>query len=94
MGKKPLTTGTEWLCLSLVSFNGSGYADRAAAPAFVDSYIAYKKMKKKPEAAELATNNRELAESVAQGLVERQSSNPHQPSRKALDNFARYYTYS
>lgn len=52
--KKPKTAGLEWLIHSLTAFNGSGYADMYSAENFLESYVAYKTMRNKPNAVRLA----------------------------------------
>lgn len=52
--KVPKTSGFQWVEYSLIAFNGSGYASRETAEAFVDSYIDYNKWKNRPEAVRLA----------------------------------------
>lgn len=88
--KQPKTSGTEWLGLSLASFNGSGYADKQSPEHYVASYIAFKKMKKVQKAVDLATQNYEFALSVAEKLVDYRSAGMT-PSEKAYKNFLRYY---
>jgi hypothetical protein len=90
MAKKPKTTGLEWLALSLASFNGSGYGDRSDPGSFVDSYMAYKQMKNKPQQAQLAYDNFDLAMSIATGLLE--GNGPGMvPSDRGWSKFKRYY---
>ena len=90
MGKRPKTTGTEWLGHSLASFNGSGYADRADKGSFIDSYIAYKQWKDLPDQAQLAHDNFELAQEVAAELLE--GDGPGKlPSETAYRKFRQFY---
>lgn len=51
--KEYKTTGAEWLYLSMATFNGSGYADKLSAEAFLDSYHDYKLYKDHTHALEL-----------------------------------------
>ena len=84
--KKPKTSGLDWLGYSIAAFNGSGYADRSTAESFVDSYIAYKLWKKKPEQAQLAKQYYSVAVDIAQSYVDRIYAG-HVPSDKNLQRF-------
>lgn len=81
------TTGLQWLEYSLNAFNGSGYADYESPEAFVDSYIIYKKWKKKPEAAELAVRYWAPALAVAEHLIDYSDGPNRAPSDKNLAKF-------
>jgi len=90
MSRKPKTQDLEWLVLSLMSFNGSGYADMSSAEGYLDSYIKYKTMRKKTEAVLLArryhdavipTIDELLAKTYGAGRV------PSNKKRAQFDNF-------
>ena len=71
------TTGLNWLELSIISFNGSGYANRTNAEAFIQSYIDYKDWKRKPEAVKLANKYYHSVLPLAEHLL------PSQPNHVA-----------
>lgn len=68
--RKPTTSGTEWLYLSMASFNGSGYADKATPENYIASYRAYKTWRKEPEAVRLVDSNYETAFEYATQLCQ------------------------
>lgn len=84
MSKKPKTQGLEWLVHSLMSFNGSGYADMNSAEDYLDSYVAYKTMKHKPEAVLLAKRYKDVVLPTIQELLDKTLGASRQPSRKIM----------
>lgn len=89
--KQPKTFGLEWLYLSLASFNGSGYADKSSPESYLESYVAFKRMKKKQEAVDIVRNNYEEAVYMAASLCEAREAG-HVPSKKNYDKFMEYYS--
>lgn len=85
MSKKPKTEDLEWLTYSLMAFNGSGYADMSSAEDFLESYIAYKTMRKKPSAVTLAQRHRETVIPTLEELLARTYGASRKPSQKNLD---------
>ncbi len=83
--------GFPWLELSLATFNGSGYADRSTPESFLESYLAYKTMKKHHYGMEMLTKYWGSALIVATHLVEDSAGPGRHPSSKALMKFSRYY---
>jgi hypothetical protein len=91
MKKQAKTTGLEWLYLSMASFNGSGYAIKHTPETYLDSYVAYKKWKKKKDSAvELVEGNREQAMFFAERLYKANPSG-HVPKEKNIIKFMDYY---
>lgn len=88
--KQPKTYGLEWLYLSMASFNGSGYADKSSPSAYVESYIAFKRMKKKPEAVQEVARHYDAALLYAEKLVEANEAG-HTPSQKNYEKFMQFY---
>lgn len=82
--RTPKTSGLEWLVLSLLSFNGSGYADMYDAESFLESYIAYKTAKKKPDAVLLAQRYRQTVLPTIEELLSKTLGASRQPSKKML----------
>lgn len=82
--RQPKTEGLEWLIHSLMAFNGSGYADMYDADSFIDSYIAYKTIKKKLEAVRLAQMYRDTVFPTIQELLDKTLGASRQPSQKML----------
>ncbi len=82
---KPKTTGLRWLELSIVSFNGSGYANRDSAEAYLESYIKYKQWKRKPEAVKLAEQYYHSVLPLAEHLLEAVYPTTHKPA--LMDKF-------
>jgi hypothetical protein len=91
MKKAQTTTGYEHILLSVISFNGSGYADMNDAETFLDSYIAYSKWKGREEHVRdaQAWYNELLVDVDA--LLERTDGASRLPSEKNLRKFAGYY---
>lgn len=87
--KPAKTSGTEWLYLSMASFNGSGYADKSSPEAYVESYKLFKAWKKKPLAVQAAKQFSDEAHFFAEKLVE---ANPPgiTPNQKNIDKFRRF----
>lgn len=88
--RKPKTNGLEWLYLSLASFNGSGYADKATPETYIASYLAYKRMKKDNYAIEQLTQNIEFSLEQSERLCEARSAG-HIPTTKNKLKFSKYY---
>lgn len=87
VGKRnPKTQGTEWLYLSMASFNGSGYADKQTPQAYLDSYKFYKAWRKEKEAVELLAKHQIEALVYAESLVNANDAG-HTPSKKNQDAF-------
>jgi len=84
MSKKPKTKDLEWLIFSLMSFNGSGYADMNSAEDYFESYVAYKTIKQKPEAVFLANRYKEIVLPAIQELLDKTLGASRQPSEKIL----------
>jgi hypothetical protein len=82
----PKTTGTEWLYLSMASFNGSGYADKGSAEGYVYSYRLFKAWKKKKEAIEILDKFPVEAMSYAEKLIQANEAGMT-PSDKNLAKF-------
>lgn len=87
--RRPKTTGLEWLYLSLASFNGSGYADKATPEQYIASYRAFKRWKKDTYALRLLDDYPEFAYDQACRLVLARDAG-HTPSTK---NYAKFKTY-
>lgn len=90
MAKKPKTEGYEWLEHSLVSFNGSGYADRTDAGSYLDSYRAYKLWKNLPEAVVLVDKFWQPALSLAAYLIETSDGPGRLPSQSNWRRFNQF----
>lgn len=82
--KPPKTTGLEWLVHSLLAFNGSGYADMNSAEDFIDSYIAYKTVKKQSDAVLLANQYRLEVLPTITDLLATTYGASRQPNKKIL----------
>jgi hypothetical protein len=89
--KQPKTQGLEWLYLSLASFNGSGYADKSSADSYVESYIAFKRLKKQTKAVDMVRSNYDSALNMAEKLVHARDAG-HIPSQKNYDKFMEFYS--
>ena len=81
----------QWLEASLNSFNGSGFADRTSPEAFMESYLAYQRYKRRDYGQEQATRFWQSGLVVAQNLIENSAGPSRQPPPKALKRFARFY---
>lgn len=90
MSRKPKTSGLEWLCLSLASFNGSGYADKATPESYLASYRAYKTWKKQKEAVQLLDKHWNDVFGWAVKLCQANDAG-HKPSYKNYQRFMRFY---
>ena len=88
--KQPKTKGLEWLYLSMASFNGSGYAIKHTPETYLESYIAYKKMKKQYDAVELAEAEIDVAIQYASKLYTAAPAG-HTPSEKNRIKFMEFY---
>lgn len=89
---KRKTSGLEWLELSMASFNGSGYADKYDANAYVESYKAFKTMKNDQYALELLDKYPSAPFGYAVELVHAKDAG-HTPSTNNLKKFSHYYDY-
>lgn len=89
---KRKTTGLEWLELSMASFNGSGYADKYDANSYIESYIAFKTMKRETYALEVIEKFPTAPMGYAVELVHANDAG-HTPSEKNLNKFRRFYDY-
>lgn len=89
--KQPKTQGLEWLYLSLASFNGSGYADKSTPESYVESYVAFKRMKRIQKAVDIVRSNYDSAIYMAEGLCEARDAG-HVPSQKNYDKFMEFYS--
>ena len=84
--RMPKTTGTEWLYLSMASFNGSGYADKSSPENYYKSYIMYKAWKKQPLGVGSAKLYKAEAMVFAETLCE--ANEPGiTPSKKNMEKF-------
>lgn len=88
--KQSKTEGLEWLSLSMSSFNGSGYADKATPENYVASYTAYKTWKRDRRALRLLADYPDVAYSLACRLVLARDAG-HTPSDERLATFRQYY---
>lgn len=88
--RQPKTSGSEWLSVSMASFNGSGYAIKHTPQTYLDSYVAYKKWKRHKEAIEAIDKYYDLAKQFAEKLYT--ASPPgHTPSEKNRIKFMEFY---
>ena len=76
----------------MASFNGSGYADKHDADAYVESYKAFKRMKGDKYALELVEQFPTAPFGFAVELVHAADAG-HTPSEKNLSKFRVYYDY-
>ncbi len=90
MAKIPKTQGLEWLTLSIIAFNGSGYADRETGVDFLDSYIAYKQWKNKPEAVRLANQYYNTVLPLCEGLLPAIYETSHKASEKNYQKYLKF----
>ena len=90
MAKRKLS-GYAWLEASLISFNGSGYADRRSPQVFMDSYLAYQQYKHRPYGMTMADKYWNSGLVVAECLIAESEGAGRVPSYRALKEFARYY---
>lgn len=90
MSRKPKTQGLEWLTLSIIAFNGSGYADRESAKAFMSSYIQYNSWKHRYEAVRLANDFYYSVLPLAESLLPAFSETTHKPSKKNYQKFVEF----
>lgn len=88
--KQPKTFGLEWLYLSLASFNGSGYADKSSPESYIESYVAFKRMKKIQNAVDIVRSNYDSAVFMAESLCRAKDAG-HIPSKKNYDKFMEFY---
>lgn len=87
---KRLTSGIEWLSLSMAGFNGSGYADKQSPEHYVASYKAYKTMKRDNYALEMLGYEPDVALLLAGQLIDANDAG-RSPSKKAWAKFSEYY---
>lgn len=85
------TSGADWLWHSMAAFNGSGYADKYDAQTYIDSYRAYKTMRKDAEALRLLTNYQDYAQAYAEKLCMANDAS-HKPSEKGWAKFQKFYS--
>lgn len=85
--QEPKTVGLEWLLHSLISFNGSGYADMNSAEDYLDSYMAYKDMRQESKAVALCQLYRIEVTPIIEKLLETTQGASHLPSEKNLKKF-------
>ena len=90
---KRKTSGLEWLELSMASFNGSGYADKYDAQSYVDSYIAFKTMKRDNYALGIIEKFPTAPMGFAVELVHANEAG-HRPSEKQMKKFRKFYDYN
>lgn len=88
--RQPKTKGLEWLNLSMASFNGSGYADKSSAVAYIESYVAFKRLKKQWEAVEILKRHYNEATTIAEYLLDAAEAG-HTPSEKNYQKFWEFY---
>lgn len=88
--KKYKTSGLQWLELSIISFNGSGYADRNSGEEFIQSYIDYKNWKNKPDQARLAEQYYHAILPLAENLLEAIYPTSHKANEKNYHKFDLY----
>lgn len=88
--RKPQTNGLEWLYLSLASFNGSGYADKATPENYIASYLAYKQWKKDSYAIQQVKDNIDFSLEQSERLCQARSAG-HNPTSKNRLKFSQYY---
>ena len=87
--RSPKIQGTEWLYLSMASFNGSGYADKSSPEHYYQSYVLYSAWKNRPNAVRLAKLYELEALSFSEKLCV--AADPgHTPSEKNINNFAAF----
>lgn len=84
--RSPKTTGTEWLYLSMASFNGSGYADKSSPDNYLQSYVMYKAWKKQSHAVLTTKQYPVEALYYAEQLCQANDAG-HTPSDKARNSF-------
>lgn len=89
--RKAKTSGLEFIILSIMAFNGSGYADMRSPETFYDSYVAYLTMRKRKEHLELAEVYREEIMFAILHLFQTTEGAGRKPSQKALKRFANFY---
>ena len=90
MSHEPKTKGLDWLVYSLLAFNGSGYADMYNAEEFLDSYIAYKMMRRKYDAVRLARVYRMDVLPIIEDLLTKTAGASRIPSDK---NYKKFETF-
>lgn len=87
--KKAKTEGLEWLGHSLTSFNGSGYADKTSAEAYLVSYIEYKSWKKDHKALDLVNKHQIEALSISEHMLNAKDAG-HIPSKRNLKKLEQF----
>lgn len=93
MGKirKRVLSDFPWLEASLISFNGSGYADRTSAQTFMDSYLALKTMHDDHYALTQLDKYWQSGIVVAEHLVGLDEPTARYPSSSSLRKFSKFY---
>jgi len=84
------TSGVVWLGHSMAEFNGSGYADRTSADAFLKSYLSYKWMKRDNYAINTVDSSYKAAMRIAHKLMTAKLAG-RTPSQKRQAIFKAYY---
>lgn len=87
MSRKPKTEDLEWLTHSLMAFNGSGYADMSSPEAYLESYVVYKMLRKKPEAVMLAQRHKDNVLPVIEHLLAKTYGASRKPSQKSMNKY-------
>lgn len=87
---KAKTTGLEHLTLSIIAFNGSGYADRESAEAFLDSYIKYTKWKRREKQNQLAITYYNSVLPLAESLLDCVYPTTHKANLKNYIKFKQF----
>jgi hypothetical protein len=85
------TDGFEWLRCSLIAFNGTAYADRGSAEGFLNSYKAWKTLKRDTRALRLLESHWFDALTPAFILVTESQGASAQASKKMMAKFIKYY---
>jgi hypothetical protein len=89
---KRKTSGLQLLWLSLMSFNGSGYADYSGPEEYLESYKAYKTWKKDSEAVDLVTTLGAGLVPEIKEFISTTSGAGRTPSDRNLKKFSNYYS--
>lgn len=89
--KNHKTSGLEFIILSLLAFNGSGYADMESVESYINSYIAYNKMKNRSENITMVTEYYDEICLSVDKLLETTSGSGRIPSEKNRVKFMQYY---
>jgi len=90
MAKTPKTEGLEFLTLSIIAFNGSGYADRESPEAFLDSYIAYSQWKRREKSVSLANTYYYAVLPLCEKLLPAVYESSHKASKKNYNKYLEF----